>query len=105
MTKVINLLDYKNKTDSKELKKHRLVELNDPDNNNWLISTCKEATFVIAGRGNEGELHGRDTKVIRILETYGIKLTALDISKKGNPKHPLYLKKDLKPKPFTKFYL
>lgn len=73
--------------------------------NDLLILTVisRETTgIVICAWGNHGTYLARDTHVLNILERCGIPLFCLHINKgSGQPGHPLYLKKDLKPVLFT----
>ncbi|MFJ2000292.1 DUF1643 domain-containing protein [Streptomyces chartreusis] len=46
--------------------------------------------------------HARPDRIATVLELPGMdRLTALDVTKSGQPKHPLYLKADLTPQPWT----
>ena len=67
------------------------------ENDAYLITFCQRADIVIAAWGNHGELHGRGTAVKRLFKDYGIPLHHLGFTKLGHPRHPLYLKADLKP--------
>jgi len=58
-------------------------------------SRSKLSEVVIACWGTKGSLYGRDKEVIDLI---GDKLYFLELSKDGFPKHPLYLKKTLRPK-------
>lgn len=66
-----------------------------PDNNKWLIKCAEKASIVIACWGVHGEHLGRQVRVRKLLKPY--KLHCLGLTKEGYPKHPLYLRKDLKP--------
>ena len=90
--KVVNLFAYR-ATNPKELK-----NVNDPIgplNNQYIFDAVNTSDMVIAAWGTHGRLHNRDEKVIRIFQG---KLQYLDLTKGGHPRHPLYLKADLKPR-------
>lgn len=57
--------------------------------------SCK-AGIVIAAWGNHGSHLGRSKEVLAMLE----KMHYLKLNKTGEPAHPLYLSRTLKPKPF-----
>lgn len=66
------------------------------DNNAAITQAANEADMVIAAWGNHGEFKNRGRQVSALLR--GIKpLYALGMTKLAQPKHPLYLSKDLKP--------
>lgn len=63
------------------------------DTDSWLRIMAKEAGIVIAAWGALGGHRGRDQDVRSLMsELHYLKLTA-----NGQPGHPLYLRKDLKP--------
>jgi len=62
-------------------------------NDEYLIKTCKGAEIVVAAWGNHGSFMDRGNKVKKMLPD----LHYLRLTKQGNPWHPLYLPKDLKP--------
>ncbi len=68
-----------------------------PLNNNHLLNLKNKSSIIIAAWGTNGNYRGRDKEV---LELMGNDLYCLEKSQKGHPKHPLYLKKDLKPIPY-----
>lgn len=67
-----------------------------PENDRWLVECSKNAEITVAGWGVHGGLHRRNIIVTEMIPT----LTCLGTTKDGYPKHPLYLRKDLKPIPF-----
>lgn len=67
------------------------------DNNEWLIKLANEAGLIVAAWGNMGAHLGRAQQVLPLLPN----LHCLKINKSGEPAHPLYLKADLRPFPFT----
>ena len=85
--------------DPKELKK-----INDPigpENNNNLQIYFHSSGLNVACWGNYGEFMGRGDFVIELLGKKN--LSYLGVTKSGQPKHPLYLKRDTKPKSLLLF--
>lgn len=62
-----------------------------------LVAMAKNAGVVVAAWGNHGFHRGRGREVIALLP----QLHCLKVTKAGQPSHPLYLSKALKPKLFT----
>lgn len=89
--KVVNLFAYR-ATNPMELAK--VSDPIGPLNNQYIFDAVNNSYIVIAAWGTHGSLYNRDKKVIRIFEN---KLRYLGLTKDGHPKHPLYLKADLKP--------
>ena len=67
------------------------------DNNQFIIHAHKEASITIAAWGNDGDLYNRDQEVLEIISNP----MCLKVNKTGQPAHPLYQKKDIKPKPYS----
>jgi hypothetical protein len=71
-----------------------------PDNNNWLWVACQNYENIICGWGKPAQKQRVDIfKQIAAREK--IKLMCLGTNQDGSPRHPLYMKKDLKPIPFN----
>jgi hypothetical protein len=70
-----------------------------PENNEWLLRISKKVEKIIAAWGNNGSFNGRSCEVVKLFD----KLHCLGITKCGEPKHPLYLRKDVKPIEFEQF--
>lgn len=69
-------------------------------NNNWLVRIASEARIIVACWGNDGGHMGRSSRICKML---GTKLHILKINEKtGQPAHPLYLSKTLRPVPWPK---
>ncbi len=68
------------------------------DNDRWLGYLSNHAELLVAGWGNDGVLLGRDQKVLKDHP----KLHYLKLNKSGQPAHPLYLKRSLKPVAMSK---
>lgn len=69
------------------------------DNQHHLLDISSKAGVVIAAWGNHGTYRCMDLTVKQWLGSIGVQLMCLRKSKDGNPVHPLYLPKDLKPIP------
>ena len=81
-------------TDPNVMKAHR--EPVGPRNNYWLKKVSANAGLTLCAWGNHGHHLGRSAEVVRLLtDPHCLKITGT-----GEPSHPLYLKKDLKPIPF-----
>ena len=93
---VVNLFAYR-ATDPRELKKASSPI--GPDNDGNLLAVARHADKVICAWGAHGDLFGRSWRVIEKLRKEGISPLCLEKTKKGLPKHPLYLKADLMPIP------
>jgi len=66
-------------------------------NTQWILKCAQSASLVICAWGTRGG--DRGISVLRKLEQRGIKPMCLGKTKRGEPKHPLYLNKDLLPIP------
>ena len=91
---VVNLFAYR-ATEPKELKKARNAI--GPDNDAHILAIAPYADKVICAWGAPGELFGRARRVSDKLRSAGVGMWCLEKTKKGQPKHPLYLKCDLVP--------
>lgn len=60
-----------------------------PRNDAWLRRLVDEAELTVAAWGNHGDYMDRDRQVVKMLR----KPKCLAITKRGRPKHPLYLSK------------
>lgn len=90
--KVVNLFAYR-ATDPKELSK--VIDPVGIENNKYITMAIKEAGIVIAAWGTKGDYLSRQSHLLELgLLT---DMHYLGLSKDGHPKHPLYLKADLKP--------
>lgn len=76
-----------------------LTRINDPvgpRTDYWLKKSTLEAGIVVAAWGIWGQLKERGEHVRRMLPG----LMCLGTTKAGDPRHPLYLRGDLKPRPY-----
>ena len=70
-----------------------------PDNKEWLQTFVNFdlSTLIIAAWGNHGNVHGMADYVRGLARESGHRLYCLKVTKSGQPNHPLYLSKGLKP--------
>jgi len=88
--KLVNLFAYIS-TDRSVLK--RVPDPIGAENNQFIVSTCRDSDLVVVAWGNDGALFGRASEVRTMLPV----MMCLDINKSGEPKHPLYVKSDVLP--------
>ena len=87
----------------------QLSKSNDPIGENNDLITLKSLKFwrennncdLWLGWGDKGQLNGRDLKVLKLIKNfsnlksnennYSKRVLSLGLSKKGNPRHPLYM--------------
>ena len=91
---MLNLFAFR-ATDPKDMK--AVDEPVGEDNNEMLIKHARDSGIVIASWGNHGGYRNRCSVVADLMRVNGVDLHCLAIAKTGQPKHPLYLKKDLTP--------
>ena len=68
-----------------------------PENDVWLLKLSAEAGIVVAGWGNDGFYMDRAKHVCSLVKN----LSCLRTTQEGQPQHPLYLPKSLKPIPYV----
>jgi hypothetical protein len=92
---VVNLFAYRS-TDP------RLLSVVDdpvgPENDAYILNAIRRTELVVLAWGTKGVLRQRDQEVLDLISDY--ELYALEISKRGHPKHPLYLRSEVSPTPF-----
>lgn len=92
---VVNLFAYRS-TDP------RLLSIVDdpvgPDNDTYILNAIRRSELVVLAWGTKGVLRQRDQEVLDLISDYD--LYALDVSKHGHPKHPLYLRSEVSPTRF-----
>lgn len=67
----------------------------------YIQTAAQRADQIILAWGNWGKLSGRDQAVIKLLAAY--KLHCLGLNQSGQPRHPLYLKRDVQPMPYVSY--
>jgi len=68
-----------------------------PENDSYLQDVSQKAGIIIAAWGVHGKHLGRGDAVAQMIPN----LRCLGITKEGRPRHPLYLRADSKPIPFS----
>ena len=96
---ITNLFAFR-ATDPKNMKKETFPV--GRDNNDWILELHERCDLTIAAWGTHGRFLRRDRIVLDLLRSGPALLDSspvhcLAITKNGLPKHPLYLKRDLKP--------
>lgn len=71
------------------------------DCSRWVQRMAKRAHLVIVAWGARGSIDRRSLAMLRLLRALGIEPHALAVTQAGEPRHPLYLSKDLEPQPLT----
>ena len=71
-----------------------------PENDAAILAGMAWADSVICAWGTHGEHLGRGPAVEELLRGTGSALMHLGLSKAGHPKHPLYIKHEMRPKPW-----
>ena len=66
-----------------------------PDNDRYLREYAGKAHLRVAAWGTQGAFMGRDLCVLKLLSDMPVH--SLGLTKNGFPRHPLYLKSDVKP--------
>ncbi|MBF0622625.1 MAG: DUF1643 domain-containing protein [Magnetococcales bacterium] len=82
-------------TDPKEMK-----SVSDPVgvfNDQAIVESAQNARLTVCAWGNHGSHINRSKAVVNLLKTAGIDMRCLTLTKAGEPGHPLYLRKNLKP--------
>ncbi len=68
-----------------------------PENDRWICEIAKKSPFTVCAWGVHGKYLDRQKAVFSELRALNCSLRYLELTKDGVPKHPLYLRKDLKP--------
>jgi hypothetical protein len=71
-----------------------------PANDGEILACAQGAERVICAWGNDGLLQGRGEAVRRLLRGAGIELGYLELTRIGQPAHPLYLPRLSRPRPW-----
>ena len=90
---VVNLFAYH--TPHPSLLK-QVVEPIGKDNDRFILESVKRSDRVILARGNHGTWRKQDLYALNLLKNY-THLYSLGITKRGCPRHPLYLGSTIKP--------
>lgn len=105
---VVNLFAYRTPS---PVALARAVDPVGPDNDRHLRAVCGRARDVVVAWGVHGRLHGRDRAVVALLARRGRRdrgdrgqrapLLCLGTTRGGHPRHPLYLARDTRLRPFA----
>lgn len=68
-------------------------------NDDFILERARSASRVVVAWGAHGSLLGRDADVLSKLKSFG-SLECFGVTKDGLPRHPLYVRADVKPLPF-----
>jgi len=90
---VVNLYALR-ATDPKALRAH--ADPVGPFNDDWLYWVAREHREIVCAWGKNAR-PDRERAAIDIFRRAGAKLWCLELTKDGTPKHPLYLRGDLRP--------
>lgn len=85
---VVNLFGLRS-TQPSELLKVSLAERIGPENDEWILSAHATSDRTVAAWGDHRAIGQRDRDVMRLL---GAELYCIAMTKRGRPRHPLYLK-------------
>lgn len=91
---MLNLFSFRS-TDPKGLKDEG--GLNGIDNLYWILKCCKSAGIVVCAWGTHGAFKDRHRMTLEQLNANSFNAHHLGLTKNGYPKHPLYLRGDLRP--------
>ena len=93
---VVNLFAYR--TPKPSLLK-QVTEPIGKDNDRFILESVDRSERVILAWGNHGKWKKQDTYTLELLKQYN-HLYSLGITKRGCPRHPLYLRSTIKPLPY-----
>ena len=91
---ILNLFALRS-TDPKLLYEHGMPV--GPDNDAHIVLVADASSLLVCAWGNHGGHRGRSDQVRHLLLGSGVEANYLKMTKLGEPGHPLYLRKDLKP--------
>lgn len=100
---VCNAFAYR-ATDPKKLRGLSRIAAIGPENNRYLIQESRRADLVVAAWGAGGSLLDRSQEIVRMMNAEQVRLHALGFTepkfpKRPEPRHPLYMRADVKPTP------
>lgn len=94
---VVNLFAFRS-TNPALLRKSVIGGVVGENNDDFIRNAALECNGAVAAWGAHGTFGNRENKVRAILSLNKIPLYYLALTKDGHPRHPLYLRSDLKPK-------
>ena len=95
---VCNLFAWR-ATDPKTLKPLGINAIG-PDNDAAILTAARAAVLVIAAWGTHGALLDRGSIITRSIQSAGVQIYCLAVTKDGHPQHPLYLPDSTLPIPW-----
>lgn len=95
---VVNLFAYK-ATDPKLLR--HAIDPVGKENDKYILQALSKSHIIIAAWGNNGHYLERDKKVLKLIKDNGYNVHCFEITKEGQPKHVLYVKKSTTPFCYT----
>jgi len=95
---VVNLFAY---TATKPIKLHGALDPIGEENNQHILNALTRSEKVILAWGINGTLLNRDKEVIELLRQNDAPVFALQLTKNGHPRHPLFVKANRIPKLYT----
>lgn len=98
---VVNLFAYRTSKPS------LLKQVREPigkDNDRYILKSVYQSNRIILAWGNDGRWQQQDLYILQLLKTCD-RLYSLGTTKKGCPRHPLYLKSTTKPQRCDPMYL
>ena len=72
-----------------------------PQNNHTILDAAFHADRVIIAWGTHGTYRERDQQVLALLERADCEPYHLGLTREGQPRHPLYLRKTVTPQPYV----
>ncbi|NJN22550.1 MAG: DUF1643 domain-containing protein [Leptolyngbya sp. RL_3_1] len=87
---VVNLFAYCS-SQPRDLK--RVADPIGPENDRYLLAACADVPTIVLAWGNGGNLHGRDRAVLALLARDRDRCHCLGRNQTGQPRHPLYVKR------------
>ena len=88
-----DLIDWHRIPERRQLKLENLQHIN---------AAARRAHLIVAAWGGSGALHGAGPAMMRHLWSQGYTVTALGMTKSGQPRHPLYVRRDARPRELKK---
>ena len=92
-----NLFAYR-ATDPRDMKAYRNPI--GPENDLWLTRASRNVSLIVAAWGNHGLYQNRSPNILQLFRARGLPVHCLGFTQAGQPKHPLYLRRDLQPIPY-----
>ncbi|MGD1908075.1 MAG: DUF1643 domain-containing protein [Leptolyngbyaceae cyanobacterium] len=95
---VVNLFAY---CSSKPKQLQTAVDPVGPENDRYLLAACSDTQTIVLAWGNSGGLYQRNRAVLSLLEPYRDRCHCLGRNQTGQPRHPLYVKRNTQLLPWS----